>query len=427
MRNKLIILLSISLFLITSSAYSQKLINSPYSRFNIGTLEPSGSFRSQGMGGISVGMRDNSSIYFANPASYSSIDTNSFVFDFGLDYSRNKMTDGVSSFTTEDANFDHLLMGLPITKGFGFAVGMVPVSNGYYKMAESVLQSDPGYDPSVGEYSTYHAGEGGLTNVFLGSGIKLNKNFSVGVNMNILFGQIKRVNQFAFADYYNVYNNNSTERLQIGGVNFDYGIQYFVPIKKDFFFNAGASFSSGKYLNSKYENYIFRYTAYSTVDTISYVADNSKSTYLPGGLKLGISFGKINKLTAGFDYITTKWSKSKIPGSSGYAADTKSFLFGLEFIPDKFSNYSFIKRMEYRVGGHVGSNYLIINNEQVKEIGASVGIGIPMMRSLSKTNLFFDYTRKNGSALNNLHTENYYTVGISLNLYDFWFYKQKYE
>ena len=50
------------------------------------------------MGGIGIGtsLRDNSSIFFSNPASYSSLDTNSFVFDFGLDYSKNILSDNVS-------------------------------------------------------------------------------------------------------------------------------------------------------------------------------------------------------------------------------------------------------------------------------------------------------------------------------------------
>ena len=225
-----------------------------------------------------------------------------------------------------------------------------------------------------------------------------------------------------------MYNNNTSEKLQLGGVNFDYGLQYTLPLKNKNFINTGVSLTSGKYYNSNYEHFIFRYTAYSTRDTVSYVAENSKSAFIPGTLRFGTSFGKINKFTAGLDFITTKWSKSKIPGSSGYAADTKSFLFGLEYIPDKYSNYSFLQRMEYRLGGHVEDNYLIINGEQIKEAGASFGIGIPMRRTFSKTNLFFDFTRKSGSALNNLHIENYYTVGISLNLYDpYWFRKQKYD
>ncbi len=82
-------------------------------------------------------------------------------------------------------------------------IGIVPYSNGYYKIAETVLEGDPDYDPLTGEYVLYHAGDGGFTNFFLGSGIKINKNFSAGINMTLLFGQIKRTNQFDFADYDN--------------------------------------------------------------------------------------------------------------------------------------------------------------------------------------------------------------------------------
>ncbi len=427
MQNKLITAILISLFSFAFTANGQKLINSPYSRFNIGTLEPAGSFRSQAMGGISTSMRGNSSIYFSNPASYSSFDTISFIFDFGIDYSKNILSNGSSRYSSDDMNFDHLMMGFPLAKGWGFAFGFVPMSNGYYKMNETLLKTDPGYDPLIGEYSINHNGDGGFNQLFVGSGIKLNKNFSAGVNMTFLFGQISRSNYFDFADFFNVFNNSSSEKLQINGVNFDYGIQYTTTLKNNYFLNAGLSLSSGKHYNANYERLAMSYTAYGTIDTVSYVSDDLTSAFIPGTLRMGISYGKKDKFTAGFDFVTTKWSKSKIPGSEGYAADTRSFLFGAEYIPDKFSNYSFLKRLEYRIGGHIEDNYLIINGEQVKEMGASCGIGLPMRRSLNMTNVFFDYTRKNGSSLNNLHTENYYTIGISLNFYDYWFMKRKYD
>ena len=430
MQHRLIIVALISLFSFTFAASGQKLVNSPYSRFNIGTLEPVASFRSLGMGGIGTAMRDNSSIYFSNPASYSSLDTNSFLFDFGLDYSMNFLIDGESKFFSDDINFDHLIMGFPVAKGWGVAVGVVPISSGYYKMSETILKDDPKYDPLVGPYSSYHTGEGGFNNFFLGSGVRISKNFSVGVNMTVLFGQVKRsylVNFIDLDDYSNVFHNNATEKMQLGGINFDYGMQYTASLKNKYFLNAGLSVSSPKYYNSDYELLSYRSTVYNTRDTISYVSDDSTTAFFPGTLRLGISFGKKNKFTTGIDFIATNWSNSKIPGTNGYAADTRSFLFGAEFIPDKFSNYSYLKRLEYRFGAHIEDNYLIINGEQLKEYGASIGIGLPMRRTLSKTNLFFDYTHKYGSAGSDLHTENYYTMGISLNLYDFWFIKRKYD
>jgi hypothetical protein len=89
MQHKLIKITLVLLFSYTLTIQGQKLVNSPYSRFNIGTLAPVGSFRSLGMGGVGTAFRSNNTIYSSNPASYSSLDTNSFVFDFGIDYGRN--------------------------------------------------------------------------------------------------------------------------------------------------------------------------------------------------------------------------------------------------------------------------------------------------------------------------------------------------
>jgi hypothetical protein len=144
-------------------------------------------------------------------------------------------------------------------------------------------------------------------------------------------------------------------------------------------------------------------------------------------MRFGLSFGKKDKFVAGFDYIFSKWSDARVYGSRTRMANTNSLLMGIEFIPDKYSNTSYLSTVEYRVGAHVSNNYLIINGAQIKEYGFSCGIGLGMRRSLSKTNIFFDYTRKNGDLSKGLHNENIYTVGISLNLYDFWFLKKKYE
>lgn len=428
MRNKLFILFTLFLLFSTFIINGQSNINSPYSRFNIGSLERSGSFRSLAMGGLAVSMRDYSSIYFSNPASYSSFDTISFVFDFGIDYNRDKLINGSSTFTSEDVNFDHLLMGFPLAKGWGFTLGVVPYSNGFYKLNETINENDPGYNPSVGPYTSFHAGNGSLTNFFMGTGLKLTKNLSVGVNMTIMFGTLTRTNQTTFSDYSTDYHNTITESLQLGGVNFDYGLQYSQPLKNNRYINFGMSLTSGKNYNSTFDNIILRYTAWATRDTVSYVSQKGKNAFIPATFRIGISYVKLNELIVGLDYVTTKWSGSKIPSISttNYAADTKSFIFGAEYIPDKFSNYSALKRLQYRIGGHFGDNYLIINNMQLKEYGASVGIGIPM-KHLSMTNFFFDYTKKYGPGNSNFHTEDYYSIGVSLNLYDNWFMKRKYD
>jgi hypothetical protein len=425
MQNRLTAIFFIVFISIPFYSSGQKLINSPLARFNLGMLEPAGSFRSIGMGGTGVAYRENSSIYFSNPASYSSLDTNSFVFDFGLDYGFNILKDDSSKYFSDDLNFDHLLMGFPITRRWGVALGIIPLSNGYYNISQTVPEDDSG----TGEYIEYHGGNGSLTNFFVGSGINVTKNLSVGANLNFLFGTLKRFSEFDFTQDLNVYNLNMTEKIQLTGIGVDLGVQYSAALKNNYFLNAGASWSSGKNCKSKYESIAFRFNYYGMSDTLpGYpVLDDSTRAHLPGTLRLGASFGKKNKFTTGIDFIYTNWSNAKFYGSDGYLADTKALLIGAEYIPDKFSNYSFLKRIEYRIGGHIEDNYLILNGKQVKEFGASIGFGIPLRRTLSKTNFFFDYTKKSYKGGETVLYENYFTMGISLNLYDRWFVKRKYD
>lgn len=428
MRIRSFFLISLFLFTFSFIVTGQKQVNSPYSRFNIGTMEPAGAFRSLGMGGVSIAMRDNTNIFFANPASYSSFDTTSFLFDFGIDYTVNKLVFGKETHKSDDMNFDHLIIGFPVARNFGIAAGVLPFSNGYYKIFNKVASGDPGYDPIIGGYTSSHSGEGGLTEAFAGAGLKLHKYLSAGVNMTILFGEISRTNNFTFDDATNVYNNNSSEKIQVGGINLDYGLQFTLPFKENKFLNAGLSLTGAKKYKTDYENYIFSYTSFGSTDTVSYSAGGANPVKLPQSIKMGLAFGEINKMTVAFDFISTKWSNARIPGSESYAADTRTFSFGMEYTPERFSNVSYFRRMDYRLGAHFGDNYLILNGAQIKEAGVSAGFGIPMKRgSLAKANLFIDYTRKSGPFSAGLHTEHYLTAGASINLYDFWFVKRKYD
>ncbi len=430
MQNKLITIIFVTILSTGLTAYGQKNINTPYSRFNLGSLQTQGPFRNIGMGGVGTAMRNSNSISYTNPASYSSLDTLSFIFDFGLDYGRNSISNGGSAYTSSDLNFHHLVFGFPITKKWGLSGGIVPWSSGFYKIADQITSTDPNYDPGIGEYAIDHDGTGGITKLFLGSGIQIIKNISLGVNMTFLTGQLTRTNQFTFADYTTVFNNTSEESLSLNGINFDYGLQYSAALKKDYFLNVGVSVTSGKNYRTKYSQLSKKYSAYGITDTISYTPQNNAKTFIPADWSFGVSFGKKDKFTTELDYTISKWSASKIPGPAGYAADTRSFLFGAEFIPDKYSNYSYLKRIEYRIGAHTGDNYLIVNGEQLKEYGASIGLGVPLRNVASKPtmiNLYLDFTRKSGSLSGTLHNEDYLTMGLSVNFFDNWFIKRKYE
>jgi hypothetical protein len=427
MQNKTAGIVAVFLLLIPFLSSGQKLINSPIARYNLGIIETAGPFRSLGMAGTGTAMRDRTTIYYTNPASYSSLDTNSFIFDFGLDYGINVVSDGSTKDVSDDLNFDHIILGFPVTRRWGVALGLVPFSNGYYNLSESVREGDSGYDEITGEYISYHKGSGGFTSFFIGTGLNLTKSFSVGANMSLLFGSIKRSNEFNFADFYYTFQTNMTERLEMTGIGFDFGAQYSATFKENYFLNLGASYSTGRNCKTILENTIYRFNVYSSNDILEYTLANDLRSSLPGSLSAGLSIGRKNKFVAAADYSYTSWAKAEFPGSEGSVTNSRTFSIGAEYTPDWLANYNFLKRIDYRLGVHTGNNYLLFNGSGVKETGVSFGLGIPMRRTYSKTNFFADYTRKNITDQPFTHTENYFSFGISINMYDFWFIKRRYE
>ena len=67
-----------------TTAMAQSGSNSPYSRYGFGQLSDQSFGNSKAMGGIAYGLRNGYQINAANPASYSAVDSLTFLFDFGL-------------------------------------------------------------------------------------------------------------------------------------------------------------------------------------------------------------------------------------------------------------------------------------------------------------------------------------------------------
>lgn len=409
----------------------QKMINSPYARFGPGIIEQQGILKSRSMGGAGIALRDPLSINYLNPASYSSVDTNSFVFDFGIEYQTNTLVDESGSYSSDDINFHHLAMAIPLTRWMGFAVGIVPYSNGYYNLMKTVTEDDPEYNPVIGEVQNTHKGSGSYNNFFAGIGVSPFRNLSLGVNFTYLFGNIERDNLYLFTDDKNQFNNLSSENIRVYGYDFDYGMQYSVNLKNDLYASVGLSYSMKKVYNSEYEKLFSRYAPYQSseisVDTLTYVSNENASVELPEELGVGIAFGKKDLFLLMADYTMTNWNDVTFHGYEEYLVNSSSIRLGAEFIPDKDANYNYFNRIEYRLGGFFSDGHLMVNGEQLNEFGITFGAGLPMNRSKSRVNLHVEYLSRKGSFENGLHNENCWTIGISLDLYDYWFMKQKYK
>jgi len=431
MRRNIKIRIILLLLLISPFALGQKMVNSPYARFGPGILQPQGVFKSRSMGGAGVALRDPLAINFLNPASYSSVDTNSFVFDLGLEYQITRLVNATEKYYSDDMNFHHLILAFPITKKMGFATGIMPYSNGYYNVRSTITETHPEYDPVIGETVNTHKGEGNLNKFFFGIGVSPLKNLALGVNMSFLFGELERKNAYTFLEDNNYFNNLASEKMNIRGINFDLGAQYNASFDNDYYLNAGFVFTNEQDYKTEFERLFGTYSVYQnteySIDTLVYNTDDNASVTMARSLTLGLSFGKKDVFTISADYSTSNWADSEFLGYEQYFTDRKTISGGIEFIPNKFANFNYLNRVEYRLGGHYTKSHLVVFNERLKEFGITFGVGLPMKRTNSRININFEYGRMAGSYENGLHRENLFIFGASLNFYDNWFLKKKYN
>ena len=151
---------------------AQTSTNSPYTRYGVGELSDQHFGNSKAMGGIAYGLRNGMQINAANPASYSAVDSLTFLFDAGFSLQNTNFKENGVKTNAKNSTFDYLAMQFRLRKGLGFTLGFLPYSNVGYSMSNNKKLYQDQYGTDIYSISSY-IGEGGLQQVFAGIGYKL--------------------------------------------------------------------------------------------------------------------------------------------------------------------------------------------------------------------------------------------------------------
>ena len=138
-RNK-IFLLTVSFAAISIFGTAQNNTNSPYTRYGYGEIPGTYSGEQKAMGGVALGLRSKTGVNTMNPASYSSVDSTTFMFDLGLTGLLSRFSSPQGAKTSFNGNLDYLNMQFPLMKNVGFSAGMLPFSfSGYINLENDIL------------------------------------------------------------------------------------------------------------------------------------------------------------------------------------------------------------------------------------------------------------------------------------------------
>ncbi len=398
--------------------------SSPYSRFGLGDIHPYSFGRFAAMGGASIGSRHNVQINTSNPASYASIDSLTFIFEFGADGRLSDFKSGDTKFTSNDVNFRYFALSWPITHWAATSMGILPYADKGYEIFYEENDDD------FGRVAHSYAGSGTISKVFWGAGFDITESLSLGINAYYLFGTQSHNSSIFFIDDNEAYDYSEIERTRVRDFAYQLGIQYDIPFKDDKFLTIGGTFENKPELKA-FQN-LSRQNILQTgdgllVDTLEFKDEERTTIQLPTTYSLGVSYAKLNKFEINADYYFAKWSNAKLFGATLAELTNQSrFSIGGEFIPEAASIRSYLKKVKYRAGLHYEKSYLKIGNQQINEFGMSFGLGLPVNRSKSTINLAVEFGRK-GTTNDNLIRENYTKLSLYLNLHDTWFFQRKFD
>jgi hypothetical protein len=426
-KNKLVVIVLVS-WLGLVPAKAQQNTASPYSRFGIGNISMNAFGPARAMGNTSVAIRLPNHINYLNPAAYISQDSMSFIFDVGVNHSYYIYENNQEQATSHVTSLDHMAISFPVTKWWASSIGITPMSQVGYRIKEqgSLLVTSGGERESI-LYDNLYEGNGGLNRFYIGNGVRIGKYFAAGFNVSYIFGSLDKTISNSYLYEPNTISTVRNYSSILGDLYFDGGVQVNFPVRKKDKLILGATFSNNQEITAQQETYIYNSVPQDNIsDTISYSKSDKNSFTIPRRVGLGMAYHYNNSLYFTAEYTLQNWSEAKFFGNSDSLVDSDALKFGLQYVKDPFSLTSYWDRLEYRLGFHAKNTYLQLHDQQLKDIGMSFGLGIPLRNGKSMINLTFELGQW-GTTDYNLIRETYGKMTINLSLYDFWFRQRKFD
>lgn len=414
------------LMMVTGTAIAQNNTNSPYTRYGYGDLSDQSFGNSKAMGGIAFGLRDGAQINPTNPASYTAIDSLTFLFEGGVSLQNMNISGGGLKLNAKNASFDYLAMQFRLAPWMAMSVGLLPYSNVGYTVSDSQT-TDNGL-----AYSRSFTGDGGLHQMYVGAGVKVLKNLSVGVNASYFWGDLTRTRSVIFPQMSSstYYSYNRQMAVSISDYKLDFGVQYTQELNKKHSFTVGAIYSPKHKLNNDYN---------STIQVGSSTTEKMDATLeLPNTFGVGFTYNYDKRLTLGMDYSLQQWSKTEFGIATNdinvrqdfeetYAyCDRTKISVGAEYIPNLIGR-SYFAHIKYRLGAYYTTPYYKIDGKKAsREYGVTAGFGLPVPRSRSILSISGQFVRVKGLETNMVN-ENIFRVSIGLTFNERWFFKRRVE
>jgi hypothetical protein len=418
--------------------------NSPYGRYGFGVLSNPALGASEAMGGISYGLRRSQQVNPGNPASYSELDSLTFIFDLGVSAQLSSMSDGVNSRDFYNGNLDYIALQFPLFRNMGGSVGLLPYSKVGYNFGNRRSLSDI-------QYLETYRGTGGLSQVYFGAAWEPFKSLSIGANVSYLFGNFSH-SRISTPVTSNALISEGKNRFSIRELKYDLGLQYSYNISNTKSITFGAVYSPQITTKADVYSSVMNYTSdpyqspnLEPVQIISSDTLSGEGFQIPQTFGAGLTYQTENFLV-GVDGTYQLWKNSAYSSQLDGLTDNNRYndLYrinaGAEYVIDPYSQ-NFFNRIRFRGGISFSNSYInvsVSNPESSQNIGMgsyneygiNIGLGLPFhdLRTghLSMLNIGFGYSRQDPNS-QFMVGQDMFKISVNMNVNELWFFKRQFE
>jgi len=356
--------------------------------------------RFMGMGGISVAMADAQTGSTLNPASMHNIRMTQLTVHFLSDQGRFRDASGSASSTY--MNFNGFSFAVPLGRGFGFGLALVPRTRMDYWSAF------PGAIGTESFEKTVH-GTGGLNTAELSLACGIRSVVGLGLTAQYFFGKISEswrilFNGSQFTNTVNLLNTRSHGMGITGGIIVH-------PTRA---LSAGFVYRPSVRVETATEIY--------GSPVIATAVTRDGNLDFPVFMAAGVQGTLMKGFSAGAEYSEEAWNRLKINGLTVPNLRKRArFSGGFEWMRGQLPADGYFKRMAFRLGFYSERFYLSdLSGGSVREVMGTFGIGFPLVTSASKVDVALGFGKR-GNLGTNGFSENCFRVSVSATIGEKWF------
>ena len=421
-----IIVAVLAVFGLFVKSFSQTQTKNPYSMMGLGLIENYGNITNPGMGGIAVGLYNKNMLNITNPATLSSLDTLTFITEFGLKSNFSYMTTNDYNQGTSSTSLNYFAFGFRGSKRWTSSLGITPLSSIGYEIVDNTPEQ---HNIDV---SRYYVGSGGLNSLFLSNCFDITENFSAALTVNYIFGKIEKTNTFIFNDFAGSSNTQEGLKHQVNGFSFSMGLSYRLFTTETSAYTFGLTFSPKLPIHA-YESAINGTISgdniWSTddntfIDTLpdSFYEKRKVDLDWPAFISVGIGKMKVNKYNLGIDYSFGHWQNTDYEN----IRNSHRVALGYSFTPQWNSPVNYSRRITYRFGSFFESKNIILDNVGINNFAFTFGFGLPIRRGLYNCDVDVQVGKYGTTTKGNI-ADYYAQISLKLRFREIWFYKPKYD